>query len=291
MYSIGYICYYNTTTGNGLLMDAGKHIHVFNNIDEGTKLSIFDFVTYRGKDMLVVDVKSLNDYSKLFANNSYGSSMFDNKEFFNLKSTDSFWFHFLVNKNKVSTNNTESSIFLDTEKVIESIIKRVDYVTSHKQEIADSYTVTNEVTHVSKIGGDDRFYTNRSVTLLYRDIYLDTFFANNELLDYSSGYSSNYDSPYKEGRDISKEKKDRENFILNYSKVKHITALLVHELPCIINLPFLHYWFISNGFNNPLCKSPVHKSIEFLKNKQQVINNYNDIDIQLQSYITEFNTK
>lgn len=264
MIHIGIIYTYNTISGNGIVMDSSKKIHLFWSNPEVFKASIFSFVTYKGEKDYVFNVIPLSTYkneglcshiihrSMSFCESSgFGFFITDNEETYSLNGADEFIIsQFVKYKELKFYNGTDSHSSVQS---ILNILDKVNYVSSHIAEIALSYKVNIEVTHISKIRGDDRFYTERKVSLLYRDSYINKFFLSDQLLDKSSGYSSNYDCPYKEGEDKEKEEHDRLNFVKNYSKNEHLTELLkeyfTQEQSKITeitkqNMPFFVYWGI-----------------------------------------------
>lgn len=264
MLHLGIVYTYNISSGNGIVMDSSKKIHLFWNDSNKCKIDTFSFVTYKGESIFVSNVTPLNAYKNkglcshiihdpmsFCESSDFGFFITDNEATYSLNGADKFIISQFVKYKELkfySDTNSHSSV-----QSILNILDKVNYVSSHIAEIALSYKVNIEVTHISKIGGDDRFYTERKVSLLYRDSYINKFFSSDQLLDKSSGYSSNYDCPYKEGEDKEMEEQDKLNFVKNYSKNEHLTELLkeyfTQEQANIAeitkqNMPFYVYWGI-----------------------------------------------
>lgn len=292
---IGYICCYNPSTGNGILMDSHKNAHIFNAQNSQHLFIVYEFITYYGEGLFVYNVISLEEYKNygemshriekpmsFYRTFNSGSFISDNRQNYKLQEAEEFIIDLLTKDKKPLPIKIEKPINKAIDEWMPNIIKKVDYVSSHLQEIANSYTVNINIVHISKVGGDDRFYTDRNTEISYRDTYIDNFFAKSKTLDSSSGYSSNYDSPYKEGRDLNKEKEDKYNFIINYNKGDHISALLKEKIKAIeetskekarINSNFLYYWGISKELNYPLRCTYLDFSIRFIKESTFIIEN------------------
>lgn len=248
-------------------MDSSKKIHLFWNDSNKYKIDTFSFVTYKGEGIFVSNITPLNAYKNkglcshiihdpmsFCESSGFGFFITDDKETYSLNAADEFIINQFIRYKELHIshvcNDTDNDAFVNS---VLDILDKVNYVSSHIAEIALSYKVNIEVTHISKIGGDDRFHTDRKVSLLYRDSYINKFFSSDQFLDKSSGYSSNYDCPYKEGEDKEMEEQDRLNFVKNYSKKEHLTELLkeyfTQEQAKITeitkqNMPFYVYWGI-----------------------------------------------
>ena len=62
--------------------------------------------------------------------------------------------------------------------------------------------------------------------MLYRDTYLSKFFLPSEELDKQVAYSSNYDYPFGEGRQMEEEQNGKQSFLNGYNKTEHYSTLL-----------------------------------------------------------------
>lgn len=264
MIHIGIVYTYNTLSGNGIVMDSSKKIHLFWSNPKTFKVSAFSFVTYKGEEDFVLDVIPLSAYENeglcshiihspmsFCESSGFGFFITDKDTTYHLNGAEEFIVRQFI-KYKELRFYSNININTSVQNII-NIIDKVNYVSSHIAEIALSYKINIKITHLSKIGGDDRFYTDRKVSLLYRDSYLNKFFLTDKLLDESSGYSSNYDCPYKEGEDSEREEQDRLNFVKNYNKNEHLVELLKEyfsqeqaKITKVINqnLPFYVYWGI-----------------------------------------------
>lgn len=313
MIHIGIIYTYNTISGNGIVIDSSRKIHLFWSNPEVFKASTFSFVTYKGEEDFISDVVPLSTYKNeglcshiihrpmsFCESSDFGFFITDNETTYSLNGADEFIISQLVKYKELKfSGNTDSHTSV---KSILNILDKVNYVSSHIAEIALSYKVNIEITHISKIGGDDRFYTDRKVSLLYRDSYLNKFFLSDKRLDESSGYSSNYDCPYKEGEDKEREEQDRFSFVKNYSKKEHLVELLkeyfLQEQAMITevtkqNLPFYVYWgivskdqvFFNDGYLK-ICIEYIQKTNNSILSEEDIKKNNNK---ELYNYMHLFN--
>lgn len=240
MTHIGCICAYNDITGNGILMDSHRFLHAFT-ISSCTKFYVEQFVTYQGEGEIVKEITPFEDYSISTVYESNGKQYIQNGNIrglsnnflidnsgirYKLSGAEDFIVRRILQHQSLNVQDYNQITLEDYAAKIDEIVKSVDYVSSHINDIANSYEVTINVTHISKIGGDDRFYTKRHVNLLYRDSYINHFFLTDATLDKESGYSSHYVSPYKLGRQIDEENKAKDRFIKEYNKNAHLTNLL-----------------------------------------------------------------
>lgn len=239
MTHIGYIKHIYPDYGFGIIIDAKKNAHCFE-LEPNKEYKPYTFVSYEGENSLVTDIIPLEDYPRF-------SYYRPNQTFYLQDGVGSWYKFFLVNKKgeRYSLDGPEAFIigklfknkplfppsiepisFEEYQHSVEEIFNKVEYVSNHLEEIADSYKVYIKVSHFSKVGGDDRFYTNRCVSLLYRDTYLSKFFLPSEELDKQVAYSSNYDYPFGEGRQMEEEQNGKQSFLNGYNKTEHYSTLL-----------------------------------------------------------------
>lgn len=237
MTHIGYIDSYFPDKSLGVIIDAHKVAHIFSANSNNT-FSSEQFVTYEGEDEIVNDVIPLEDYNKFESYKKW-------------KRTSIQWCSpaiiYLVNKNgdryrlvgpekkvaerfilnhPLKPSKAEPISEEDYNAEFAVIEKSVEYVSSHIQEIADSYKVLIENHFYSKPGGDDYSCMDRKVQLSYRDSYLDKFFLENEVLYSERSYFISNRSGNCNGRDLAEEERGKVNFQAKYSKNDHLCLRL-----------------------------------------------------------------
>ena len=193
MTHIGYVNSYFPEKGMGIIIDAHKVAHIFTVIPNSS-FTIEQFVTYEGEDEIVNDVIALEDYTKF-------------ESFKKWKKTSIQWCSpdiiYLVNKNgdryrlvgpekgvaeryilnyPLKLSKVEPITEKEYQAEFMEIVQSVEYVSSHIQEIADSYRVNIEVHSYSKPDGDDYCSVDRKVELSYRDCYVDNFWLTSKSL-------------------------------------------------------------------------------------------------------------
>lgn len=258
MTHIGYVCFFNEETHNGIISDSHRKIHAF---VSDKKYDRYQFVTYEGEGACVDEVISLTEYEITDYNSSKsllaiqkvsdGIFLYD-KNRIEYKASGSEYF--ILNRYCLGQSLAPIKDFNNCKYSISEVHDRVDYVSRNRKKIADSYKVFIKSTHISKTGGDDRFYVRRIVDLCYRDLYVDRFFLSNDVeLDRQSGYTSNFDSQYKDGEDWEEERRGRKYFLTNYNYEEHFSYLskeyskdekVEHYDIIQENLLFLQYWGI-----------------------------------------------
>ena len=271
MTHIGYIYIYNEVEKKGIVIDSHRYSHMF----FSEEMDVFhrnQFVTYEGEGDTVEDVIPLDSYPL------YKTYQKD-KTFYIQDGTGSWHKYYLVNKagERFALNGPEAFIVNrlfrgetlyptniipysedEHKKDIQKIFESIDYVSSNLKSIADSYKVSITINHISKTGGDDRFYIDRHVDLLYRDCYINSFFLNEENLVSESGYTSHFKHSYKKGRQFEIEEKHKNIFLQNYNKNEHLLKLLYeasqksrkrveHEMNKIVR--FAVNWGLRNQVN------------------------------------------
>ena len=237
--SIGYFHSRCQGTEYGIIIDSKRMAHCFK-LNANQQFEPYQFLTYEGDGAVVSNVIPICNYP-WFQRYQEGKALY-------LQDGCGSWHKFyLVDRygQRYSIDGAEAfvleKLFLNMplcpqtiellkEEELKVKVKEftdaVNYVSTHLQEIADSYQVSIKVTHISKIGGDDRFYSDRIVNILYEDAYLHTFFKKSERVDEDSGYSSNYDYPYGKGRQFDEEEKGRKLFLTSYNTTDHLSTLL-----------------------------------------------------------------
>lgn len=264
MTHIGYIHLYNKETHNGIIIDSNREFHVFRSNKD---LDFYQFVTYEGESFCVDEVIPLVDYEVCTEYNPKKTWLIIQKESEGI---------FLYSKHGTKYEAKGSEYFIlrryclgqpllpieykDNQYILYEADERANYVSKNRDKIADSYKVFIKSTHFSKIGGDDRFHVDRIVSICYRDLYVDRFFLSSVELDRQSGYTSNFDSPYKDGEDFEEERRGRKYFLSNYNREEHLSYLgkefskddkIEHYNVLKDNLLFLYYWGIKlYGSNN-----------------------------------------
>lgn len=261
---LGLLYAYNSESHNGVIIDSKKNGHIFmsNNYDYKSK----QFVTYEGEDFEVEDVIPLTEYATMSIDEwhrvkpvkmtivDYGPDLYD-KYGHNYTSygAECYILKRYVN-GKVLCPIPKSYVPIDC---FHKASKYAEYVRSNMKEIADSYRVVIESSHLCKIGGDDRFYVDRNVSIKYMDGYLDRFFLRSKNLFRDSGYTSNFTSPYKTGEDYEEEKRARDLFFKEYSYDEHHSYLMdEYEKESYFEenkylkekMEFLEYWQINFSY-------------------------------------------
>ena len=239
MTHIGYIHTYHANERKGIVIDSHRFAHIFSSV-EGHHFTRFQFVTYEGEGEIVEDVIALESYPL------YRTIQKD-KTFYIQDGSGSWYKYYLVNKrgerytidgpeafiikmlfHKKSLEPSNVNIYSEDEykNEVNKIFEIVDFVSSHLNEIANSYKVRIKINHITKIGGDDSFYIDRHVELSYRDNYINRFFLCDENLYSDRGYTSHFEHSYKEGRQFEEEKKAINSFLSEYDKKEHLSVLL-----------------------------------------------------------------
>lgn len=187
MTHIGYIDSYFPDKSLGVIIDAHKVAHIFS-ANSNNSFSSEQFVTYEGEDEIVNDVIALRDYNKFESYKKWKKKSIQwcspviiylvNKKGDRYRLVgpekgvaEKFILNRPLKPSKVEPISAEEYNVEFTE-----IVKSVEYVNNHIQEIADSYKVLIEKHFYSKPGGDDYSSMDRNVELSYRDSYLDNFF-------------------------------------------------------------------------------------------------------------------
>lgn len=265
MTHIGYICFFDEKTHNGVLSDSNKEIHAF---VSDKNYEQYQFVTYEGEGFCVTEVVPLVDYEvtdtyifhkdKLVIQREGEGIFLYDKHTIKYKASGSEYF--ILNRYRLGKSLRPIEDFKDCKYSISEVHDRVDYVKKNKKKIADSYKVFIKSTQISKTGGDDRFYVDRTVSICYRDAYIDRFFLSDVELDRQSGYTSNFDSLYKDGEDTEEERRGRSYFLSHYNSAEHFSYLcdeysknekIEHYNILKDNLLFLKYWGMGEyGFND-----------------------------------------
>jgi len=298
--NIGYFHSFTEHCGYGIIIDSKRNAHCFTP-DPACNYKYRDFFTFEGDGVFVTNVIPLSSYPrflrfqqgkalylqdgcgswyKYFLVDRYGKR-------YSLDGAEAFIVGKLFSNNYLHPSSIDPISEDDYSAKVKEISEAVEYVSTHIQEIADSYQVTVAVTHRSKIGGDDTFFSDRVVSLLYEDTYLHKFFLKSEQLDKDSGYSSHYDYPFGEGRKYEEEKEGKEAFLKGYNKIEHLSALLFefqrkedkkHFFENQDNNDWLKYWgfglndmwhFIVKG--NSDTKEKITKDIETFNNPINLI--------------------
>lgn len=239
MTHIGYIKSIHAEYGFGIVIDALKMAHCFALAPEHN-YKTNTFVSFEGDGVLITDIISLDCYPRFqryqpnmnfYLQDGVGSwykyFLVNNKgERYSLDGAEAFVVRQLFEGKPLFPLQIEPISYDDYSKQVEEIFNKVEYVSTHLQEIANSYEVEIKVSHICKIGGDDRFYTDRVVSLLYRDKYLSKFFLESEQLDKQCAYTSHYDYPFGEGRKFDEEQIGKQAFLSGYDKMAHYSTLL-----------------------------------------------------------------
>lgn len=232
MLHLGLLYAYNSESHNGVIIDSKKDGHIFNSKNYEYKNK--QFVTYEGEDFEVDDVIPLTEYAIMSIEEWHrekpvkmtivdiGPNLYDKYGHgYSSDGAESYILKRYVNGKELCPAHNRSSIDSFRKASINA-----EYVRSNMKEIADSYRVVIKSSHICKIGGDDRFYVDRNVTIKYRDGYLDRFFLKSKNLFRDSGYTSNFTSPYKTGEDYEEEKRARELFFQEYDYNEHHMFLM-----------------------------------------------------------------
>lgn len=243
MTHIGYICFYNEQTGNGILTDRYKRVHAFVTLPH-LALNSMQFITYQQNGELAEHIIPLEKYAiaSLYEENRvlyiqdgaiHGGSLFltdSSGTRYMLRGAESFIVDRLLRHKSLKPMKTTSVTVNDMTAITKQLMEAVQYVSSHLNEIAHSYRVRIVNIHIPKTGGDDRFYTERRTEIIYRDIYLNKFFLQDEELDRHSAYTDYYCYPFKDGEQLSEEQQGRNSFLHNYNKEEHFATLLLDTL-------------------------------------------------------------
>lgn len=264
MIHLGLLFTYNNDSHNGVIIDSKKNGHIFTSNSYEYKSK--QFVTYVGEDFEVEDVIPLTEYAIMSIDEwhrakpvkmtivDYNPDLYDKygRDYIS-HGAEQYILKRYVNGKDLCPNINKCNI----DDCFHKASVNAEYVRSHMKEIADSYRVVIDSTHINKIGGDDRFYVDRNVTIKYRDGYLDKFFLKSKSLFRDSGYTSNFTSPYKTGEDYEEEKRARELFFQEYDYNEHHRFLLdEYEKDSYIkeneylkeSMEFLEYWQINFSY-------------------------------------------
>lgn len=264
---LGLLYAYNSESHNGVIIDSKKEGHIFMSKDYEYKNG--QFVTYEGVGFEVKNVIPLTEYTIMSIDEWH-----KNKPVKLTIVGDGYYDPDIYDKygNKYTAYGAESYIlkrYINNKELrplpkryvsvdcFHKALKYAEYVRSNMKEIAESYRVIIKSTHICKVGGDDRFYVDRNVSIEYRDGYLDRFFLRSKNLFADSGYTSNFTSPYKEGEDYEEEKRARDLFFKEYSYDEHHKYLMdeyekesYHEENGYLKekMKFLEYWQINFSY-------------------------------------------
>lgn len=261
---LGLLFAYNNESHNGVIIDSKKNGHIFTSKNYAYESK--QFVTYVGEDYEVEDVIPLTEYTIMSIDEwhrvkpvkmaivDYNPDLYD-KYGHNYISygAEQYILKRYVNGKDLCPTLKKCNI----SDCFDKASANAEYVRSHMKELADSYRVVINSTHCCKIGGDDRFYVDRDVTIKYRDGYLDRFFLRSKNLFRDSGYTSNFTSPYKTGEDYEEEKRARELFFQEYDYAEHHRFLLdEYEKESYVeenkylkeSIEFLEYWHINFSY-------------------------------------------
>lgn len=224
MTHIGFIYAYNNVDEKGVIIDSHRYAHLF--LKPKIRLAKYQFVTFEGDGDIVDNLIPLENYAKNSNIRQGLARLFltdENNTRYELEGSEAFIAEKILAGKSLIPNNFSANNF---QQDIKSIIENVNYISGHINDIANSYEVNISNWYLTKIGGDDRRGTHRHVKLLYRDCYIDRFFLKDEELYKETAYHFGEPNPYKEGRLYEKEAQDRENFIHNYNKEEHLSALI-----------------------------------------------------------------
>ena len=223
----------------GIIIDSKRNAHCFK-LESDKKYEPFQFLTFEGSGTFVSHVIPISDYSR-FQRYQEGKALYIQEgcgswhkfylvdrygQRYSIDGAEAFILEKLFHNKPLFPQAIEPLKEEELKAKVKEFSDVVSYVSSHLQEIAASYQVNVKVTHISKIGGDDRFYSDRIVSILYEDAYLHTFFKKSERIDEDSGYSSHYDYPYGQGRKTDEEEEGRRLFLTGYNKIDHFSTLL-----------------------------------------------------------------
>lgn len=262
---LGLIFTYNKESHNGVIVDSKKNGHIFNSKDYS--YSSKQFVTYEGEDFEVNNVIPLTEYAimsvdewhkakpvkmVIVGDGYFSPDLYDKYgHSYSSYGAESYILNKYINKRELCPSDKGTNLY---SHYFDKASKCAKYVRSNMKEIADSYRVVIISSHICKVGGDDRYYVDRDVSIKYRDGYLDRFFLRSKNLFSDSGYTSNFTSPYKEGEDYEEEKRARDFFFQEYSYDEHCEYLrdeyqkesYQKENKCLKEkIKFLEYWQIN----------------------------------------------
>lgn len=302
---IGYIAQITQDNKFGVLIDSKRKAHCFE-LQAKDKFVNHQFVTYCGELSVVTNVTPLESYpinshycyEAFYIQEGLGSSacwlVDTNGNRYELDGAEAYVVNRLIEKKPIIPQEINKYTFEEYNSQVLEVLNKVEYVCSHLQEIADSYTVKYRTRHIPKVGGDDRFYVDRDVEIVYRDTYLANFFLPDEQVFRDSGYTSHFDIPtwLEEEMNTCKELQEEAKlkFIKEYDKGTHISTLLyeletakaeerdkeVKEL-----LEFYSFWAIGYenvgvSVYNSLWKYPIIRvEVQNLAEVKQIIEDFN----------------
>lgn len=232
MTHIGYIYY--IFKDKGIVIDAHRTVHAFI-INSDYTFHDYQFVTFEGEGDVVTDVIPLESYPTYYIYHNmnfyiqslgWGYNLINKQgERYKLQDAEEF----IVDRifKKMPLEPVKIDIFCKEEyhRKVKEIVKTVSFVSTHLQDIADSYKVEVKNWYLSKIGGDDSAGTKVKVDLCYRDDYISKFFMQSGDLFSERSCSVDLRSPYKDGRQPEIEEHDKEKFLKEYDKKDHYSAL------------------------------------------------------------------
>ena len=112
-----------------------------------------------------------------------------------------------------------------TISLIESITQRIENLDI--SQVFESYRIEITYHHISRIGRDDKYYEDKTYSIMYHDSYLDQWFkTGSERLHSDSGYTSHFERENEYKRFIDEENEAKTKAYLEYNKTEHLKALI-----------------------------------------------------------------
>ena len=302
---IGYIAQITKDNKFGVLIDSKRKAHCFE-LQPTDKFTKHQFVTYCGELSVVTNVIPLESYP-IYSYYCYEASYIQegvgaaacwlvdaNGNRYALDGAEAYAVGRLIQKKPIIPSQIKKDTYDEYNGQVLEVLKKVEYVSSHIQEIAESYIVKYRTSHITKIGGDDRFYVYREVEIDYTDAYLVNFFLPSEQVFRDSGYTSHFDIPTwleEEMENCEEAQKEAKlKFIQEYDKSSHISTLLyemetakaeTQEKELKELLEFYSFWAIGfenvgvSGYNS-LWKYPIIRvEVQNLLEVKQIIEDFN----------------
>lgn len=289
----------------GIIVDSKHKVYGFE-IKDKDDFFRYQFVTFYGEGSIVFEVSHLESYPlscRYRKEASYiqegGGSMYpcfmvDHKgNRYNLDGAEGYVVNRLLMGVPIVPEPFKEPTVEEYENEVKELLNSVEYVSLHMNEIADSYNVTYETRHLTKVGGDDRFYVERIASIEYTDCYLSLFFKPSETLYEDRGYTSHFEIPDEVHEEMKYTAEDAKlAFFQNYNKVNH-AATLLYQRECIISqqrekcarelLTFNALWSwkqynpCTNSYNSGVnSRRILQENVGTIEELEKIITNFND---------------
>ena len=132
------------------------------------------------------------------------------------------WIDYFVVNRKHYFHRLKASNAIEWIEKMARIIDTLDI-----NQVIESYKIEITYHHISKIGGDDRYYEEKTYSIQYRDSYLDQWFkTGSEELHRESAYTSYFERVNEYKRFTEEENEAKERAYNEYNRLEHLKALV-----------------------------------------------------------------